>query len=1061
MSKNIANFEGLPEQKIREALSFIDYEDREEWVMAAMCLKHELGESGLDMWLDWSANGSTFNIKSAKSTWKSAKAFGGRTIGTLIHYAQNAGFKIQSDYQRVPQNVIDKREENKRKLEAEAKIEEAKILQGQKEAKQVAQRRWNESIPCESHPYLTNKDVMAHGTRIGEWKYTDESGQLQTEKNTLIIPLYKDGEITSLQGILPDGTKKLLYRAEKKGVYCKIGEETNTILICEGWATGATIHEATQLMTFVAIDSGNLVHVAKHVRKKYPLSRIVIAADNDQYKKSNAGIKAAMKACCEIDADYFYPIFKDISLKPTDFNDLQKLEGYSAVLDILSFDTTFKHIDNDAPVFNAYNELHIVADAKDVMNNSSSYIETANGAYSYAMLEQNKVPAFKTVQQIREELNNHPRLNPRTVTSIMCRAQWAINNRKRVALSSIKPASWGNKHDYVQVTNLSEFNPLDHNPVVLVSAPMGSGKTQSLIKPFSQHDKTFCAVAHRRSLISELANRLNTDNYDTVKDVFMSEKMSICLPSSMSGKFNSFIERVQYLAIDEVSQNVRFTRSKDCKAYGVDQEGVYMGLQRLINQSERIVATDASIDQTTIKYFEKARPDDKFTIVEKLPDNSLERICFTYDKEQELLTRVQTELMNGGKVWLSVESVEKATAIDILFSGKFKVILVTSDSGKTKKIKNFLSNIDDESRNYDLVVASPAISSGVSVEHKGNPHFTMIAGIASGNAICFSDFAQMLARVRYIKDYHVCLKPNKKNNENVTANTILIGQRQAALLEGSSSKDNDYSQTMAHLAATEQVYQADFANGFIWFLQYYCFSITKGHCGTEDYSLSEQLKAISSDLKETCRKNLCESAPISAQEAERIENASDVPDEELIALMAFKIRNSLGFDLDHMLTLQDIDIFEMLPSVDRFARLLGLLPKFDDSDKNIALRKFNKAQVHGAKLIFEDQNPKDMFFTADVCKEIITRVSSNDNRFLLTALKMIPSSYAKDTTTTKSNLMKELRVPDNCSKGMGAILEKFGLKWKRSGKVNSGYKVTDESYELMKEYAERRIKKLI
>ena len=129
-------------------------------------------------------------------------------------------------------------------------------------------QKWNNALPSDGHPYLVKKDVMPHNTRVGKWTYKDENGVLQTEENALLVPLYKNGELVSMQGILPDGTKKLLYKGEKQAVYHDFGEITHTILLCEGWATGATLHEATQLFTLACIDAGNLLHVAKYVRAR-------------------------------------------------------------------------------------------------------------------------------------------------------------------------------------------------------------------------------------------------------------------------------------------------------------------------------------------------------------------------------------------------------------------------------------------------------------------------------------------------------------------------------------------------------------------------------------------------------------------------------------------------------------------------------------------------------------------------------------------------------------------------------------------------------------------------
>ena len=150
-----------------------------------------------------------------------------------------------------------------------------------------------------------------------------------------------------------------------------------------------------------------------------------------------------------------------------------------------------------------------------------------------------------------------------------------------------------------------------------------------------------------------------------------------------------------------------------------------------------------------------------------------------------------------------------------------------------------------------MIIASPAISSGVSVEHEGSPHFTMIAGMASGHSICFSDFAQMLGRVRYVPHYHVCLQANNKRYEHVNASSILLGLRQAAMLEGSTIKENEYSKFKAHIEATEEMYRADFANGFVWFLEYYCFEMVQGLVANVDYTLSEKMKELSKDKTET------------------------------------------------------------------------------------------------------------------------------------------------------------------------------------------------------------------
>lgn len=1061
------NFEGLSVETIRTALYYLDYESSDTWIMAGFALYSELGEEGFDLWNAWSSLGSTYDRKNIKARWRTfRKGSGGRpvTIASLIYHAMNAGFKFDETKKEVSPHIIQQRAERRKQLELEAQEEQKKVIQGYASAKNQAQQKWAQAREAESHPYLTKKDVMAHNTRIGNWTWYDDEKKKHVEENVLLVPLFKDGELASMQGIFTRKVIKggkptdkfLLYSAVKQGVYHDFGELTHTILICEGWATGATLHEATQLYTLAAIDAGNLIHVAKYIRKTYPLHRIIICADNDQYKKSNTGLKSAYTASATVDADVVYPIFADVSKKPTDFNDLYFEGGYNAVYERVVKPTLYYAKESGTDAFNAF-DLPYIDDAEKVLEESNAPLDIARAALVVAVRMSEKVPAFMNIETIRKFIA-HPLLNPRTHTSIMCRVQWAIQNRKRMATTALRPQSWG-KHEHVVVESLEEFVP--SNPVSLVFAPMGSGKTRNVITPFSKMpDKTFGAIAHRRSLITDLSGKLGIDNYDdmTATKADVSERMAICLPSIKSLHLQNFVGRIQNLAIDEISQNIRFTSSKECKVAGANQESVFLGLKQLVNESERVIVADASIDQTTLDFMQEARPDEIFTIVEQIPRNS-NRKCFLYGDRADLLTQVTIELQNGGNVWFSVESAERAEVLKQMFADDYDVLTITSKNSKTKPIKHFLENIEVESRKYRMVIASPAISSGVSVEHHDGKHFTMIAGMASGHSICFSDFAQMLGRVRYVPHYHVCLQANNKRYEHVNAQSILLGLRQAAALEGAVLKENEYSKFKAHIEATEEMYRADFANGFVWFLEYYCFEIMQAMVANVDYSLSDKMKALSKELKEKYRYSIRTAEKISTEKAREIEAKQNTTDEEETQLVAFKIRSSLGFNLDHDIIDENIDMFENMGTLDRFARLLGYSFDIDDTENNIALRRFHNAQIAAVGTIFENSDICSTFYGKAECDALIARVSDNKNRFLLSSLKLIPSRYGQWREAKNGDLLK-MSVPTNTSKSVAQILDKYGLSWKRATKDGErGYRVNVDSWNKMKAYAERRYRK--
>lgn len=335
----------------------------------------------------------------------------------------------------------------------------------------------------------------------------------------------------------------------------------------------------------------------------------------------------------------------------------------------------------------------------------------------------------------------------------------------------------------------------------------------------------------------------------------------------------------------------------------------------------------------------------------------------------------------------------------------------------------------------------------------------MIAGMASGHSICFSDFAQMLGRVRYVPHYHVCLQANNKRYEHVNAQSILLGLRQAAALEGAVLKENEYSKFKAHIEATEEMYRADFANGFVWFLEYYCFEMMQAMVANVDYSLSDKMKLLTQELKATYRANIRSADKISTDKAREIEAKQNTTDEEELQLVAFKIRSSLGFNLDHDIIDENIDMFENMPTLDRFARLMGYAFDIDDTDNNIALRRFYNAQIAAVGTIFENSDICTTFYGKAECDAIINRVSDNRNRFLLSSLKLIPSRYGQWREAKNGDLLN-MGMPSNTSKSVAQILDKYGLSWKRATKGGErGYRVNMDSWNKMKAYAERRYKK--
>jgi putative DNA primase/helicase len=191
-------------------------------------------------------------------------------------------------------------------------------------AQRAAAITWERATPADpSHAYLRRKGVRPHGIRV-------ETGDV------LIVPLMDiDGTIRTLQRIYEDGTKRFLSGGAKAEHFTPIGGKlagAETILLCEGWATGATAHEATGLPVVAAMDAGNLKRVAPTLRQRFPMARLVILADNDAKpgRVTNPGVQAALAAARATDALVAIPP------DPGDFNDFAATHGLEAVRAVIA-----------------------------------------------------------------------------------------------------------------------------------------------------------------------------------------------------------------------------------------------------------------------------------------------------------------------------------------------------------------------------------------------------------------------------------------------------------------------------------------------------------------------------------------------------------------------------------------------------------------------------------------------------------------------------------------------------------------------------------------------------
>jgi len=182
---------------------------------------------------------------------------------------------------------------------------------------------WAAAAPATDHPYLDEKGVPSHDLRVGE-------------DGRLLVPVRDaSGRIWSLQHISPDGAKLFHEGGRVQGGHVVIGDiaREGPLLIAEGYATAATVHDLTGMPAVAAFNAGNLAPVSRSHRALYPDRAIYVAGDNDHRREAegqpNVGRQKAEEAAAAVDGVALLPQFA-VNESGSDWNDLVRLRGKDA-----------------------------------------------------------------------------------------------------------------------------------------------------------------------------------------------------------------------------------------------------------------------------------------------------------------------------------------------------------------------------------------------------------------------------------------------------------------------------------------------------------------------------------------------------------------------------------------------------------------------------------------------------------------------------------------------------------------------------------------------------------
>lgn len=312
--------------ELRQALMHIAADDRETWVSIGNACKTEYGDEGFPIWDEWSQGGHNYKAADARSVWRSLSP-GHVRLGTIIKLATDGGWQRE----RRELSAEEKRrlkaeaEERRRKAAEAVEADQAKLERMREAVAQACQRvlslHLQESGPS---PYLERKGVGAYGAlfprravvvnvdslreRVDIWAgeevrqffadmpkpRPDHLHFFHLRKGDMVVPLRDGGgKLWALQTINHLGTKLFPKFGRKMGCFHLIDTLRDPVppivAVAEGYATAASVHQATGWPVAVALDLGNMARVAPLMRAMFPESRLVLCGDDDPETKDNPG----------------------------------------------------------------------------------------------------------------------------------------------------------------------------------------------------------------------------------------------------------------------------------------------------------------------------------------------------------------------------------------------------------------------------------------------------------------------------------------------------------------------------------------------------------------------------------------------------------------------------------------------------------------------------------------------------------------------------------------------------------------------------------------------------
>ena len=314
--------------------------------------------------------------------------------------------------------------------------------------------------------------------------------------------------------------------------------------------------------------------------------------------------------------------------------------------------------------------------------------------------------------------------------------------------------------EYYTSQDIKTFEP-KLNGINLEKAEMKMGKTKKCNEliynsPYSKELKSIVFVSFRRTFSEDIKSKfLDFTLYKDVKGntISLIEHPRLIIQTESLHRINeNTIENVDLLILDELES----IWSQFGSGLFHNINGCLSNFERLLKKSRYVFGFDANIGTRSVELLNKIVPNKQINLRINKYKVSREDTYYICPTLSNFLNQLNEDIDDNKNIGIFTNSYSDAHALKSYIKEQFPFKTVKLYHGKMdEKIKSqHFANVNKYWKNYDIIIATPVVTAGVSFEEE---HFDCVYGLFNNQSCCVSMCRQMLGRIRNVseKKYYI------------------------------------------------------------------------------------------------------------------------------------------------------------------------------------------------------------------------------------------------------------------------------------------------------------------